>query len=162
MKNYLMFILLVLGVLTACSTLTPEERQALRAAKMQRVENALNSKHYKIDIQVMHPIRGIPKNVSSDWSLEVKGDTLVSYLPYVGRAYNVPYGGGKGMNFVAPISRYEQVQGKKGEYIITFYVDNGEDILNFLLKVCDNGQTEIDVQARERDYISYGGELVTE
>ena len=140
----------------ACVTLTPEQKAQLA----QMVNKALDKRHYTIDIRTMTPNRGATKNVTSNWSLEVRGDTLISYLPYAGRAYNVPYGGGNGMNFTAPIKKYQDTKGKKDDRLIVIEVDNDNDTYTFSLEVFDNGRTDIDVQSREREFISYSGEMV--
>ncbi len=139
----------------ACGTMTAAEQ----AERIQAVSKALESKHYTVSIQMMYPSRGGAKSVTSDYSLEVKGDTLVSYLPYIGRAYNVPYGGGKGLNFTAPIKHYEATKDNKGRTRVVILTDNEEDLITYYLEVWDTGQTTIDVQSREREPINYSGEV---
>lgn len=145
----------VLGLLTACSTMTAAER----AEKALAVGRALASRHYVVDVQMMYPRSGRAVNVSSNYSLEIKGDTVVSYLPYFGRAYSIPYGGGKAFNFSAPIISYESASDPKGKTYVRLVTDNEEDVITFQLEIFDNGQTTIDVQAREREPITYSGEL---
>jgi len=48
----------------------------------------------------------------------------------------------------------------KGRTQVEFVTDNDEDFITYQLMVFDNGQTTIDVIAREREPISYSGELV--
>lgn len=148
-------VVVVLGLLTACSTMTAAER----AEKALAVERALASRHYVVDVQMMYPRSGRAVNVSSNYSLEIKGDTVVSYLPYFGRAYSIPYGGGKAFNFSAPIISYESASDQKGKNYVRLVTDNEEDVITFQLEIFDNGQTTIDVQAREREPITYSGEL---
>lgn len=148
-------VVAVMGLLSACSTMTAAER----AQKALAVEKALASRRYVVDVRMMYPRRGRAVNVSSNYSLEVKGDTVVSYLPYFGRAYSVPYGGGKAFNFSAPISSYESTRDEKGITHVRLVTDNEEDVITFQLEIFDNGQTTIDVQAREREPITYSGEL---
>lgn len=142
----------------ACVTLTPAEKAELA----KKVAKALDDRHYTVNIRSMSPRRGPSKPVTSNWSLEVKGDTLVSYLPYFGRAYNVPYGGGKGLNFTAPIDDYQETTDAKNNRLIRLSVANDEDRYLYTIEVFDNGNTTIDVQGRERDDISYSGDLVVE
>ncbi len=142
-----------------CSTLTSAERAEREAKTAQAVEKALAERHYKVEISMMNPRRGRAVNVSPDFSLEVKGDTLVSYLPYFGRAYNVPYGGGKGLNFTAPISDYHSAKGRKGATLITIKAVNEEDVYSFRLEIFTNGSTSIDLTAREREPINYSGQM---
>ena len=43
-----------------------------------------------------------------------------SQLPYFGRAYSIPYGGGQGLMFNAPIDQYTMAMGKRGAAKINF------------------------------------------
>ena len=70
-------------VMIGCSSLTSAEKAERRERMAQAVEKALSERHYKVEISTMNPRRGKTINVSPDFSLEVKGDTLVSYLPYL-------------------------------------------------------------------------------
>jgi len=160
MKRYgILFVMVLLLVVAGCSSLTSAEKAERQAAQQRAVAEALDSRHYRVGVRTMIPTRGMARQVSYGYSVEVKGDTLVSYLPYFGRAYSVPYGGGKGLNFTAPISEYKAEKDNKGRMQITMLVNNEEDNLTYVLLVFDNGQASIDVRAREREPISYSGEL---
>ena len=102
---------------------------------------------------------GASKNVSYGYSVTVRNDSLFSYLPYFGRAYDVPYGGGKGLNFDAPIESYKESQLKNGQRHIEIGLKNDEDTYLYTINVFDNGSSSIDVQSRRRESISYSGEM---
>ena len=108
---------------------------------------------------MMYPRNGKAKTVSSDYGLEVKGDTLVSYLPYFGRAYNVPYGGGKGLNFTGTFTEYHSKKLSNGATQVLIKVKNEEDVYEFILEIFDNGSTSIDMNSRERESINYSGNI---
>ena len=99
------------------------------------------------------------RNLTSEYSLEVRNDSLFSHLPYMGEARNLPYGGGVGLNFDEHISSYVQQQQKGDEYLIEIGVKNTEDVYVYTIRVFDNGRSSIDVRSRLRDPISYSGEL---
>ena len=151
--------MVVVLALVACSTLTPAEKEARRVAMAQAVKKALDDKHYKIDVQMMYPQRGPAKNISGNYSVEVKGDTLDSYLPYFGRSYRVPYGGGKGLNFTALIDHYSMARDQKGAYLIDIELTNDEDTYTYLLTIYENGSTTVDVRSRQRDPITFSGQM---
>lgn len=44
--------------------------------------------------------------MTTNYTLEIRNDSVFSYLPYFGVAYNAPYGGGKSLNFNASITGY--------------------------------------------------------
>lgn len=148
------------GVLTtSCSTMTKAEREAQKAERIAYVAKALDDRHYKIDIDMMHTRRIGSKMVTSDWSLEVKGDTLVSYLPYFGVAYVATYGQSTGLNFTAPIKTYDDSGFYKGKRTIRLQANSDEDVINYRIEVMDNGSTSIDVTPRKLEGISYSGNL---
>lgn len=151
-------MLVTAGLMTACKTMTAAELAELA----KKVTKCLDERHYTIDVQMMMPQGGPARNVSGNWSLEVRNDSLFSYLPYVGRAFNIPMGGGKGLNFTAPIIHYTEATGKNGKRRIEIDVRNDEDSYNYMIEVFDNGNASIDVTARERDNISFSGNLVVD
>lgn len=145
--------------LAGCSTMTKAEREAKRAERAEYVKKTLDDRHYKIDIDMMHTRRIGSKPVSSDWSLEVKGDTLVSYLPYFGVVYEATYGSSTGLNFTAPIKGYEDTGFNNGRRTIRLQANSDEDVIDYRLEVMDNGRVSIDVTPHKREEISYSGNL---
>ena len=105
-------------------------------------------------------MRGVSKSVSYGYSVEVRNDSLISYLPYFGRAYSVPYGGGKGLNFTERIGSYKEFQEKSGKRHIEIGLKNEEDTYLYTIVVFDNGKSSIDVQSRQRERISFSGDMV--
>ena len=160
MKRLLFSILLgssVCAMLSGCAS--AEERAARAAEQAAKVTEALEARDYKIAVNRMYPMKGSSRSVSYGYSIEVRNDSLISYLPYFGGAYNVPYGGGKGLNFSERIGSYRESQKNNGERQIEINVTNEEDTYIYLIKVFSNGNSSIDVTSRQRDHISYSGEL---
>ena len=160
MKKLLFSILLgssACAMLSGCAS--AEERAARAAEQAAKVTKALKARDYKIAVNRMYPMKGSSRSVSYGYSVEVRNDSLISYLPYFGGAYNVPYGGGKGLNFSERIGSYRESQKNKGERQIEINVTNEEDTYIYLIKVFSNGNSSIDVTSRQRDHISYSGEL---
>ena len=154
----IMFALLAIVILSGCAT--AEERAARAAERAAKVKTALTERHYIIGIERMYPMKGGAKSVSSDYSVEVRNDSLFSYLPYIGRAYQIPYGGGKGLNFSERIGSYQECQKKNGQRHIEISVKNDEGTYLYSIDVFDNGSSQIDVQARQRERISYSGDMI--
>jgi hypothetical protein len=90
----------------------------------------------------------------------VDGDQVDSYLPYVGEAYRVPYGGGKGLNFQGKIEDYTMTKATTNRLVIEFNVTNEEDAYHYRIDLFTNGKAIIDVIARDRDAISFDGEMI--
>lgn len=125
----------------------------------ETIQKALDAQTYKIDVDYMYPMKGRSRALTSLYSLEVKNDSIYSYLPYVGEAYSVPYGGGKGLNFRAPISQYESKAGKKGVTEVILKTRNEEDSYTFRITVYKDGTSRIHVQPNNRQSISFSGKI---
>lgn len=158
-KICLYYVIACSVVILAGSCATPEERAARAAEQARKVTAAIQERNYKISVNRMMPLRGASKTVSYGYGIEVRNDSLLSYLPYFGHAYNVPYGGGKGLNFSAPIESYRESQPKSDRYRIEIALSNSEDSYLFTLDIFTNGSATVDVAPRQRDRITFSGEL---
>ncbi|MBQ9576428.1 MAG: DUF4251 domain-containing protein [Muribaculaceae bacterium] len=147
-------------LLMACGTsngLTKAEREA---AITRQVQEGLDTRHYTIAVDWMKPLGGMARHVTSNYELRVNGDEVDSYLPYVGEAYRLPYGGGKGLNFKGKIENYSINYLTSNRSHIEFTANSGEDTYHFRIDVFNNGKSIIDIIAQERDAISFDGEMI--
>ncbi|MBR4366774.1 MAG: DUF4251 domain-containing protein [Bacteroidaceae bacterium] len=142
-----------------CGCATVEEKAARAAEQAAKVNKALKERKYKIDVERMYSMRGGSKTLSYGYSVEVRNDSLISYLPYFGRAYSVPYGGGKGLTFSERIGSYQEYQKGNGLRHIEISLRNDEDTYLYTIEVYENGSSSISVQSRQRENISYSGEM---
>ena len=142
-----------------CGCATVEEKAARAAEQAAKVNKALKERKYKIDVERMYSMRGGSKTLSYGYSVEVRNDSLISYLPYFGRAYSVPYGGGKGLTFSERIGSYQEYQKGNGLRHIEIGLRNDEDTYLYTIEVYENGSSSISVQSRQRENISYSGEM---
>ena len=156
-KFFVSMAIAVCACAVLCGCATSEERAAQKAEMARNVTKALNERNYKISILRMNPMRGSSRSVSYGYSVEVRNDTLFSDLPYFGRAYNVPYGGGKGLNFSHPIENYQEYQKKNGQRHIEIGLTNEEDTYLYTIEVFDNGNSSVEVWSRQRERIYYTG-----
>lgn len=158
-KHIVLTVLIACVLMLGCSTLTTADREAKKAEWKAYVAKCIDDRHYKIDVNMINPRRGTSKLLSSNWLLEVKGDTLDSYLPYFGRAFEPVYGETKVLNFDAPIQSYEDSGFLKGKRTIRLRVDNSEDIIDYKLEISEDGYATIDVYPRKREDISFSGQI---
>lgn len=161
MKHYPILILLATALLVSCGTTrqTPQEKSAAEARTAQSIQKMLDDRSFQIDVYYMIPLRGGSKSVTT-YSITVDGSTIDSHLPYQGDAQNIPYGGGKGLNFKEEIASYTDQGVKKDCHTIVINVKNEEDTYVYTLGIFDNGEVSINVNSRNRDNISYLGRIV--
>ena len=154
-------IILSLLLITAMGiyTLSAQTKIERIELKKQVVEKLVTSGKYKIDVNRALPARGRSITLTSPYSVEIRNDSVISNLPYYGRAYSIPYGGGEGLNFKAPITDYQLDRDKKGTAKIKFSARSREDKFDFNIDVFSNGSATIFVNMQNRQSISFIGEV---
>lgn len=60
------------------------------------------------------------------------------------------------------VEKDQAMKGRKGNTQVQIRVDSEEDIVTYTLDVFSNGSTSIDVTARNRESISYSGQIEVE
>lgn len=151
MKKIIIFAFSVM-VLAGCAVNRQSE-------KTYSVESLIERRHFTIDVDYMYPMSGMPRHVDYNYSLSVHGDSIISYLPYFGRAHNVPYGGGKALNFVGLLKSYDDQITKKGEHVLTLRTRTDEDEYEYFIELSDDGSASISVFGNERDQIRFRGKM---
>ena len=136
--------------------LTKKER------KQVAVLGAIATKQWHVDISSMNTMRYGSRTVTSDFFLELRGDTLRSYLPYLGNAYTSTLASSVGLNFEEPVLSYKESKPTSNKFTqIDIDVRTREDSYRYAIEIYDNGQAYIRVQSVNRDPISYDGTIDT-
>lgn len=128
------------------------------------VADAIAERHWRIDINTMNTMRYGSRTVTPDFYLELRGDTLRSYLPYMGQAQvSTTLAPAIGLNFEEVVMRYWLNKPKSKKYV-QLYIDarTREDTYHFVIDVYDDGKAFIRVRSQNRDPISFDGTLSTE
>ncbi|UKK54335.1 DUF4251 domain-containing protein [Prevotella sp. E2-28] len=136
--------------------LTKKER------KQMAVLGAIGDKRWHIDITSMNTMRYGSRTVTSDFFLELRGDTLRSYLPYLGQAHASPsLSPTIGLNFEERVRQYQESR-PKGKYTqIDIDVKTKEDTYHYVIDIYDSGDAYIRVRSLNRDPIGFDGTLET-
>ena len=71
-------------LVTACATLTPEEKAARDAAVKEGVKAAVASQKFKINVTSVTPMRGTNRSLSGAF-IKLDSTTVECFLPYAGR-----------------------------------------------------------------------------
>ncbi|MBP5798539.1 MAG: DUF4251 domain-containing protein [Prevotella sp.] len=166
MKKYLISmacVLLTTMVLNGCAT--SKEKAARKTEQTAKVKAALAERHYKIVVNSMadpsEPDEKRSPQLLSTYRLEVRNDSLITFLPHYG--YNQILGeagvGTRGLILYEPISSYQEELTKKGKRHIEISVENDNDTLIFVIEVSAKGHSNISVRSRRRERISYAGQM---
>ncbi len=148
----------IIALLMMVGCATQQERAEQRAQMRQVVNEAVASRQLHIDIRSMNTMRYGAKMVTPDFFLELRGDTLRSYLPYLGQVHQSPIVSPSiGLNFEEPILQYNEDHPKAGRTQLMVDVKTQEDKYHYLIDVYDTGEAHISVRSMYRDPISFDG-----
>ncbi len=162
------FCLCVAAALFAACSTTPTvfgtDGKPLSKAESERIvrntiKSRVDNRDFRILVKEMQPLHGPFIYINDDWALEVHGDSIGSILPYFGRAYHVPYGGGLGLHFITRIDEYNAVEPKSGLKEITIKCHTDEESYIYNVEVYADGTSYITVQTPYRDLIRFSGDI---
>ena len=137
--------------------LTKKERRQMA------VLGAIDTKRWHIDITTMNTMRYGSRAVTPDFYLELRGDTLHSYLPYLGQAQVSQFSPAIGLNFEEPVLHYKESKPKSNKYTqIDIDVKTREDSYHYVIDIYDSGEAIIRVRSLNRDPVSFDGTMIIE
>lgn len=117
----------------------------------------VENKTYVFEARSMSPLRGSVRQLTSLYTLKIKGDTLQCDLPYLGQVYQASYGGDAGLKFDSYQSEYNAVVRKKGGWDIKIKTKDLPGQRTFYLTIFSNGNASLSVNSTDRQAISYSG-----
>jgi len=122
------------------------------------IKTMIESKHFLFIAQMASPMSGRTRQLTSDYDLKIKPDTIDSDLPYFGRAYTAPIDpADAGIDFTSVKFDYNIIPGKKGGWEITIKPKDVTDINGMYLSVSENGYALLRVNSNNRQAISFTG-----
>lgn len=160
MKRILITFMAAALLLQGCGVLN--ESREDRAVRLEReakmVSEGVEAGSFRVNIDRMIPLRGSARHVDN-YSVRVKDGHIVSYLPYFGRAWDLPYGGGHGLNFEADIQESDVFRETDGSYTVRLLIRTDEDTHVYTFQIFPNGSTSLLVQSKNREPINFSGDF---
>lgn len=126
--------------------------------KYAELQNLIISKNYVFVAQTVLPLSGRTINLTTPYDVKVSSDTVVSDLPYFGRAFVAPIDPSEGgIHFTSTHFDYNSKERKKGGWDITILPKDAKDVRQMLLTVTESGYGTLQVISNNRQQISYNG-----
>lgn len=126
------------------------------------VKDAVQSQNFVFVAQRVNPLRGSLRHLTSYYDLKVSKDSLMSDLPYFGRAFAAPIDPSDvGIRFTSTKFSYDVSNRKKGGWTIIIKPGSGVDVNQMILTVFSNGKANLQVLSNNRDAISFSGYIKT-
>ncbi len=123
------------------------------------IKNMVDSHNFLFVAESVNPIRGRYRNLTSRYDVRVSSDSVISYLPYFGRAFTAPIDPSKGgIQFTSTDFSYDVSHDKSDKWNITIK-PRGQDVRQMNFSVFENGSASLSVTSNSREPISFNGHL---
>jgi len=160
--NILFITCLAVITFSQCSTAQKNTEDKTDSKKMS-FKNMVDSQHFVFVAQSVIPLRGRFRNLTSLYDVSISKDTMISYLPYFGRAYAAPLNPSEsGLDFTSTNFSYSVTPHKKNGWDIVIKPKDKMEIQQFLFTIYDNGSANLNVTSTFRDPISFNGYIKKE
>lgn len=156
MKIYSTIMLLAVVFFAGCSRKSAPQD----AESSARLSEMINSKNFVFVANTAIPARGRTIQLTSQYTLEVKNDSLIANLPYFGRAFTAPIGrAGGGIEFISKDYTYTKEEKRNGAFEIEMIPLDFRDVRRLFLTVSSSGFGNLYVTSQNRQAISFRGQV---
>lgn len=147
--------LLLASVVDGSCQDSKKQKDSIQAAQIRIM---LEEQRYFFIAQSTTPSRGGLRQLTGGYTLRVTKDSLVSDLPYFGRAYTASYGSTDGgIKFISVDFGYKAEPRKKGGWNITLNPKEINTCREMNLMVFEDGTASLNVSSNDKQPISYKG-----
>ncbi len=152
--NVLLFIVFTVAML---SVKPISGQKAIKKNDKTLIENSIKDRHFTFHAESALPLRMPTKNLTTDYEVQISGNTLISSLPYFGRAYKAEIGViSSPLDFTSYNISYAVSPYKKSGWNVVINVKNRDD-LRYSFTLFNNGTASLNVTSISRDPISFHG-----
>jgi hypothetical protein len=130
--------------------------------KSAEISSLIQSKNFVFVAQYALPLGGRSINLTSRYDVRLSKDTVVSDLPFYGRAFVAPMDPSEGgIRFTSTQFDYNVSEKKKGGWDITVLPKDTKDVRQMFLSVSENGYASLQVTSNNRQSINYTGYITS-
>ena len=154
MKN--IFIILICAY-----TLMPAEKiEAQEKDVTENIQDIIAKKQFTFLAETAVPSNFRSRPLSFGYDMQVAPDSVISHLPYFGRAYSAPIDPSKGgIQFTSTDFTYQVEEKDKGGWIVTILPKDYSDVQQMYLHVTESGYATLHVVSTFRQPISFHGQV---
>lgn len=128
-------------------------------AKSEPAGALITSKNYVFKARTALPMRGSARQLTANYyDLKISKDSIVSYLPFFGRAFSAPMNSEEsGIMFTSTSFVYNEKEKKKGGWDVQIKPKDTKDIRQLFLNISSSGMATLQVISNSRETISFTG-----
>lgn len=147
--------MLIAALLVGCKATEKLSKEETIAQNTEKV----NNQNYTFMANRAMPMGGKSIDISYGYSLKVSKDSVISFLPYFGRAYTAPTSDAdNGIKFTSTDFTYT-TKGEKGTWDINIEPNDNQRKYKLSLNISDNGSATLHVQDSRRQSITFYGHI---
>ncbi len=137
------------------------QKAAQKAEQIRQIRETINSKNFIFKAETVKPINSKRLTLRSDFGIEIRGDSIFSYLPYFGNNYQRDLTSFKNspLGFMLPIEKYRRSGTNEG-YKIEIKIINQNEYINLVFHISKTGYTSLSASFLIRQSISFEGEIL--
>lgn len=152
--------MLVISLVAVSGLRAQEDKNNKKAEKEAAVKAMIEAQRYVFKPQSANPMRGRTMQLTSEYTVKVNKDTIISDLPYFGRSFTAPIDPTRGgIQFNSTKFDYALTPIKKGWQVVIRPKDVS-DVQQFLFTIFNNGSATLQVTSTNRTPISFNGYVV--
>jgi hypothetical protein len=165
MKLRILTILLVIPFLTFAQQEPNKSKKQIKEEQkkeqIEKIREIVRSKNFVFKAETVNGVNSRTKNLTTDFGVEVRNDSVFSYMPYYGNTYSRDYTShtDSPMGFIQPIDSYSMKKTNKG-YHIDIDVTNNHDVINLKFHINKDGETTLSANSINRSSVSYTGFII--
>ncbi|GEO07672.1 DUF4251 domain-containing protein [Segetibacter aerophilus] len=156
------FLLFAASLLSLQFAFAQESKKDKKEEKIAEIESLVQSKDFVFIAQNAYPATGRNINLTTTYAVRLSSDTVVTDLPYFGRAYVAPMNPSEGgIHFTSTKFSYITKERKKGGWDITILPNDTKDVRQMFLTVSQDGYATLQVLSNNRQNISFNGYITS-
>ena len=144
--------------LAACTTTKHPE---VVGASEGAIQQAITSDRWIFIAGQAMPQGGRSRILNTRYTVLCKKDTVISALPYFGRAYSAPIGETTSpLDFTSTDFTLTKSEDNKGRWNITIKPNDHRDVQSYTFTLFTNGSAQMSAQMNSRSTISFSGSVM--
>lgn len=158
-----LIVIFVLATLVSCNSAKMAERAK---ANQDSIANWWQNKNFVFHATSAQPMSGRNINLTTDYTFEMRNDSIIAWLPYFGRGFVAPMNPSDGgIKFATNNYAIKDEKQEKKMYKMTIIpkglnvFQNTKDVQQLWLSIGNDGYGSLQIQSMNQTPISYYGYL---
>lgn len=157
-NRYCSALIIMLLVLFYGTTFGQSTAKDSKSEKSALVKQMVNDRTFVFRAQFALPMGGSSIQLTSEYDVSLKKDTLVCFLPYYGRAYSAPMNPSEGgIQFTSTDFQYSVSNKKKRGWDVVIKPRDAKGVQQLTFYISESGYGSLQVTDNNRQPISFNG-----